>query len=1059
MKTYYFILIAVFFISFNVIAQKPDINSLNKTSSTLGEIVTISGNGFSATASYNIVYFGAVQARVVTASTSTLEVIVPPGTTYDQISVTNTTSGLTGHSNEKYLLSFNGSGNIDASRLAEKISIQEEDGLFDMCVCDFNGDDLNDIFTTNAINQNTPITGYINSTPASQSNISFVRYDDNNFLIGEQTRNISCGDLDGDGKKDIVVGKSGNIADRLYLFRNTSSSTSIIKFDPVVTLSINISSTQASSRRIKIHDMDNDGLPEIIMTDQRNSFVHVFKNNSTPGNFNFSPTNRVLLKSDRITLGLDIADMNKDGKPDVIFGSNLSSDVYVALNRSNNGTLIFDDPVRIGVQGELVNLATGDFDLDGDMDIVVANFVNNVYILLNQSTSNSLSFSTPLLFETSLLPYGIDVGDVNGDGKIDIAVTSNEATAPLTIFENQSTPGNLSLASVPVGDNEYQRNVKIADFSGDGKPDIGYTVDGLNRVHVLRNQHCVTSQIRPANPDPICANKPSVLNATKALKVNYNWVSSDAGVNVTNTEPSYNASLAGNYTVTISNADGCSSTSNAVNVVQGGSTLPPTPTISGPNAVCEGGTLNLSSSIVDGVSYYWTTPDGNTFVGPTLQVNNASGKDAGRYSLVLEEGGCRTDPVEKSIDISIVPALEITATQGDKFCEGTQNVLTVSDLSNGSYTWYYNNQVLSGSSGNQIATSNEGSYYVTFTNDYTCSSTSNTYTITKVTAPVASFDVNATACLNETVQFTNTSNVSPNVTPQYIWDFGNDNLLEEFEPTWVYTAPGDYTVALTVSYGNQYCRDRMEKTITVAQSQGIAILVDDQAKTSNSIELCDFDTVKLSVDPTLADIQWSTGSTSPDILVTTEGNYSVTATLEGNVCNSSDQVSVAIIPGVNVEIITPNSRVKKNEAVQLEATGAETYEWTPTDNLDFPNSSNPIATPTITTVYSVIGYNSYNCSGEDQVEIIVEGDRTIKVEAEPVFTSNTGSWIIENLDAFAGCPIVIINRSGQKVFEAPTYNNDWDATYNGAELPEETYYFVIKCNATEVHTGSITVMR
>ncbi len=1064
MKTYFIIIFALLFFSERVAAQKPDINTLNKTSSTLGEVVTISGNGFSSTATNNIVYFGSAKASVVSATNSTLEVLVPPGATYDQISITNSTSGLTGFSSDKYLLSFYGKENINKDKLSEKTYIQEEDGLFDICVCDFNGDNRNDIFTTNSTNQSTPITGFFNTTTESQSNITFNRYDNNNFLIGEQTRNIACGDLDGDGKKDLVVGKSGNIADRLYLFRNTSTSQSAVNFAPVYTLSINIASTQASSRRIKVFDLDNDGKPEIIMTDQRNSFVHIFKNNSTPGNLNFSRDARVLLKSNRITLGLDIADINRDGKADVVFGSNLGADVYVAINRSNNGTLIFDEPVRIPVSGELVNLATGDFDLDGDMDIVVANFVNNVYVLLNQSTANSVSFSSPLLFETELLPYGVDVGDINGDGKIDIAVATNESTAPMTILENRSTPGNLSLAAISVGANEYQRNIKIADFSGDGKPDIAYTVDGLNRVNVLRNQHCVSAQLEPEIPNPICAGQPSELNATKALKVNYQWTSVDAAVDLANTEFTYEAIAPGDYQVTISSqADGCASTSNTVTVILGGSILPPTPTITGPDAVCEGGTLTLSSSIVSGVGYSWLTPDGNTYVGPTLQVNNVAGKDAGKYSLILEADGCKTDPVSKNIDISIVPNLEITATQGTQFCEGTQNVLSVGDLDGGSYTWYQDGQALTGSTTNQIATSNTGSYYVKFTNSYSCSNTSNTYSISQVSAPVASFVVPETVCLNETVLLTNTSTVSTEVNPVYVWDFGNENLSEEFEPSRVYNTPGTYLVALTVSYGNQYCRDRMEKMITVAETQGIAILINDEAKTSSDIDLCDFDTVKLSVDPNLTNIQWSTGSTDPEIFAYREGEYSVTATLGGNVCNSSDQIFVSILPGVNVEILTSNGRVKKGESIQLESTGAEQYEWTPEETLNNPIISNPIASPSITTVYTVTGYNSYNCSDEDHVEIIVEGDRTIKVNAQPVFTPNADGvhdlWVIDNSDAFSGCPIVIMNRNGQTVFESATYNNDWDATYNGKDLPEETYYFVIQCSSNEVHTGSITVMR
>mgnify|MGYP002276805289 CR=1 FL=1 len=1062
MKTFFLTTVLLSAIAMQLFAQKPDIQTINKITGTVGQVITISGNGFAGTTSQNVVFFGAAKAKVLSATNSTLEVEVPAGATFDQVSVTNTASGLTGFTSEKYLLSFNGSESINGDKLSEKLLINEEDGLFDLCACDFNGDNLNDIVTTNNRDENYSITAYINTTPENQSAIQFTRYDDNNFFLGEQTRNVACGDLDGDGKKDFIAGKGGNIADRLYLFRNISSGTAV-KFDAVVSLTINIASTQASSRRIKIHDMDNDGKPEIIMTDQRNSFVHIYKNNSTPGQFNFSRDNRLLIRSDRITLGLDITDINKDGKPDIVFGSNLASDVYVAINRSNNGALNFDDAIRIPVQGQLINLTTGDFDLDGDQDIAVVNFVNNIYILLNQSSGNSVAFASPLLYETGLLPYGIDAGDINGDGKVDLVVATNEATAPLTILENKSTAGNLSFVQEEVGQLEFQRNVKIADFSGDGKPDISYTIDGINKVAFLRNQHCVDAFIRPEDPKPICAGNPSPLNATKALKVDYTWTNKSSNTTAIGSFE-YGAATPGDYIVTIkSDVDACESESNEVTVVTGGSVLPPSPTVTGPDAVCQGSTLTLQSNIVSGVSYIWQAPDGNTYLGPTLQVNNASGEDAGKYSLVLEGDGCQTDPVYKSIDISIVPELEITATQGENFCEGTQNILSVANLENGTYKWYRNGQQVTGATDYKLTTGEEGSYYATFTNIYDCSSTSNTFTINKVAAPIASFDVNENACLNESVSFTNTSQVANGVEAVYLWDFGSDDISGEFQPTRTYNTPGIKPVSLTVSYGNQYCTDKSEKTITVAAIEGIAILVNDESATDSQVDLCEGDTMKLSVGETLSNIEWSNGSISHEIFVTDGGTYSVTAVAEGNSCNSSDAITVNTIDGVHVEILTERTKIKKDESIQLEATGAEEYEWTPVETLDYANVSNPIATPNVTTTYTVTGYNYLQCTGSASVEIFVEGDRTIEVDAQPVFTPNGDGvndlWVIDNSEVFNGCNIVIMNRNGQTVYEAPNYNNDWDAKMNGTDLPEETYYYVIQCSTDEVHTGSITIMR
>ena len=68
-------------------------------------------------------------------------------------------------------------------------------------------------------------------------------------------------------------------------------------------------------------------------------------------------------------------------------------------------------------------------------------------------------------------------------------------------------------------------------------------------------------------------------------------------------------------------------------------------------------------------------------------------------------------------------------------------------------------------------------------------------------------------------------------------------------------------------------------------------------------------------------------------------------------------------------------------------------------------------------------------------------------------------WKIRNIDVYESCPVRIFNRRGQNVYEASQYNNDWDGMLNGKELPEGAYYYIITCGNSEVHTGSITLLR
>jgi len=1045
------------------LAQKPTIEALSKRASTFGTMVTINGSGFSETNRNNVVYFGAARAKVLTSSPFTLEVLVPLGTTHEQVSVTNMETNLTGYSDAKYLLAFNGT-NIDPERLTQRTNIQEEAGLFDICLCDFNGDNYNDIASTNNQEKNTSITLYINKAGQNNGEIGFTRFDDNNLLIGEETRNITCGDLDGDGKKDLIVGKGGNIADRIFIFRNLSSNGSP-DFSAPIEIFTNINTTRSGSRELKVHDLDNDGKPEIVMTDQRNNFVHVLKNRSSRGEINFPLDERYLIRGENIQLGLDIQDMNQDSKPDIIFGSNLGANIYIAINQSSTGSLAFSNPAKLTVNGNMVDLATGDFNLDGYPDIVVANYINNVYVLLNEGSSSGTAFSPPKYIETGRLPRGLDVGDINGDKRPDILIATFEPSESLTLLENRSTQGSLSLYQHSVGTAERQRNIRIGDLSGDGKPDITFTVEDLNKIGLIKNQHCVEAEITPLQPEPICGDNPSQLSATIAGNVSYIWQNTLTDDILNATAPKLDVLIPGEYQVIIeSEQDDCSSASDPVTIQLGGNNLPPEPTIEAPEAVCENGTLVLEAGIVDGVEYFWQTPEGNIKKGQKLEIPNAQPKDGGRYGLVLRSyDGCRSDAATHIVNISSVPELSIASEQGVVFCEGSTNTLTTAQLDNGSYQWYRNAQPINGSDNYSYQAGSEGSYFVKFTNTTGCVGESNTVALEKVSKPVANFEAPGTACLNEQIGFANTSEVNPDVTVSYFWDFGDGSTSTEKSPSNAFMQAGSYTVLLKVSYGNSSCTDYYEQDITISNVEGINMLVDGEVYNDSEIEICDGTTLMLSVPDGVDNVTWSTGSTDSTIEVDSEGTYSVNAAVANNTCDSKDEIFVAVKPSPDVRVTESIIKIGKEESATLEATGAANYAWTPEENIDDPMLANPTVNPTKTTYYVVTGSNLNECTDTDSVQVIIEGDRNIKVEADKIFTPNNDAynnvWEIHNLSAFENCEIVIMNRHGQTVYEAPQYNNDWDATQNGQQLPEGAYYYVLKCSRNEVHTGSFVVAR
>lgn len=96
---------------------QPTITNFSPVSDLIGTTVIITGTNFSTTPANNIVFFGATQATVTNASSTSLDVIVPTGATYQPISVT--VGGLTSFSNSPFVVTFPGGGIINAC--SEKI--------------------------------------------------------------------------------------------------------------------------------------------------------------------------------------------------------------------------------------------------------------------------------------------------------------------------------------------------------------------------------------------------------------------------------------------------------------------------------------------------------------------------------------------------------------------------------------------------------------------------------------------------------------------------------------------------------------------------------------------------------------------------------------------------------------------------------------------------------------------------------------------------------------------------------------------------------------------------
>src|SRR5262249_40522184 len=157
-----------------------------------------------------------------------------------------------------------------------------------------------------------------------------------------------------------------------------------------------------------------------------------------------------------------VGDFNSDGKPDLAVVNFGSANVSILLN---TGSSSFGSVNNFGVGTDPRSLAIGDFNGDGKPDLAVANFGSeDVSILLNTGTGSFIAAADPNLLAGSM-SRSVALGDLNGDGNIDLAVGDS-------IFLGAGT-GSFGAAMSLGGANSNA--VAIGDFNGDGNLDLAVT--------------------------------------------------------------------------------------------------------------------------------------------------------------------------------------------------------------------------------------------------------------------------------------------------------------------------------------------------------------------------------------------------------------------------------------------------------------------------------------------------------------------------------------------------------------------------------------------------------
>ncbi|MFY7912810.1 MAG: FG-GAP-like repeat-containing protein [Emticicia sp.] len=579
-------------LSLQIQAQRPNIAYFSPMSGPIGSTVTITGTNFNSTAIQNVVYFGATKATVSVASSTSLTVTVPVGATNQPISVLNASNGLFGYTVKPFHVTFTG-GSIASSTFETKVDFGANTESLNMATGDLDGDGKTDIVTVNfsagniSILRNTSTAGTINSG-------SFATKID--ISTGTNPRGIAIGDVDGDGKLDLVVTNFNS--NTISILRNTSS-IGFISFAAKVDFA-----TNTGPRSVCIADFDSDGKPDLAIA-HSNINMSVFKNTSTSGSISFNAKVDFVLTAGNNSTYIGSADFDGDGKLDIAVNNNGLSTVSIFRNTATNGTIdasSFAAKVDFNTGALPFGFSIGDIDGDNKADLAVANFTgNSMSILRNTATSGTIdanSFAAKFDIATGTSCSATNLADIDGDGKLDLLAV-NLGTNTVSIYRNTATSGIIDAGSfaakVDFTTATGPRFVCIGDLDGDNRPDLAVTTQTSNVVSVLRYVE-VISNPTVATTQTTCIGNTASLSATCAVGT-VNWYDY-LGVAIPFVgSPFVTPVLTANSLYKV-RCEGLT-TSAFVDVWVTVNPKPTAPTItaSGPTTFCSGGSVTLNSNM------------------------------------------------------------------------------------------------------------------------------------------------------------------------------------------------------------------------------------------------------------------------------------------------------------------------------------------------------------------------------------------------------------------------------------------------------------------------------
>ncbi len=488
----------------------------------------------------------------------------------------------------------------------------------------------------------------------------------------------------------------------------------------------------------------------------------------------------------------------------------------------------------------------------------------------------------------------------------------------------------------------------------------------------------------------------------------------------------------GTFSLTVFSEEGCESELSDdfeinFNPVPGQPVISP----SGDTEFCEGGTVQLESS--PGDAFLWS--NGETTSAITVN-------ETGVFTVsVLSAAGCESEAsLPISVTVNPVPEKPVITPSGTlTIYIGETVTLTSSEGDN--YLWS------NGESTQSIVTGTEGKYSVRIISDESCESpVSDTVTVlveNKLPQPDIIAEGPLEFCVGGSVVLTSEEAAA------YLWSTG--------ETTQSITVSESAIITLVVENASGIQSEVSEPVEVLVNPLPVIDLLATPVSCYGSAD--GESTVMISGGTPTYAISWSNGADSESVNNLTAGTYSVTVT-DSKSCQVQGEVEITEPEELRVSAVLDPSYCEETDDGRITLTingGTQPYsaEWN-------DGRFGMVLSDLFPGTYGVTIMDGNDC--EITREYILGFENDICFRIPDIFTPNNDGtndyWEIPGLEQYPQASVEIYDRWGKRVFYLRPYDDPWNGTFNGKDLPMESYHYIIDLNnGSEPIIGNITIVR